>query len=94
MKPLGLAVLLVLGLLAAACSSSQEDAGPLTEWSFEGASHTVESGIAGYVPDIGVDAGWAGGGILVYLSDQDLTCDQFPRTTANQFPPLPRKPVR
>jgi hypothetical protein len=89
MKPYAALVLLTLSLVIGACSSLSEEAVPLTSWSFEGTAHDVRSGIAGYVPDLWVERGWDGDGIIVYLSDQALTCEQFPRTVSDVFSPLP-----
>lgn len=90
--PMVVAIIATLALWLGACSGeSSEDAGPALpfDWSFEGATYSAQSGIAGHVPDIWVEEGWSAGGILVYLSDQDLTCDQFPRVKIDRFPPLP-----
>jgi hypothetical protein len=94
MKTYVLLVLLTLGLLMDACSSSSEEPAELTEWTFEGAAHPVTSGIAGYVPYLWVERGGDGDGIVVYLSDQSLTCEQFPRTELDLVPPLPTETER
>jgi hypothetical protein len=41
-----------------------------------------------------VERGGDGDGIVVYLSDQSLTCEQFPRTELDLFPPLPTETER
>ena len=59
----------------------------VTDWRYEGSTYEVVSGIAGAVPQFWVERGWTGGGVLVYLSDQEITCDDFPTEVVNEFPP-------
>jgi hypothetical protein len=83
-------LLLALGVVVGGCSSTPEKApATLASWTFEGATHAVQSGIAGYAADFWVERGWDGDGIVIYLSDQDLTCAQFPSVVTDMFPPLP-----
>ena len=47
------------------------------------------SGIAGDAPAWWVERGWASGRVVVYLSDQEITCDKFPTEVTTEFPPGP-----
>ena len=58
-----------------------------TSWSFDGTTYPIVSGIAGDVPPVWAEHGWSGEGIIVYLSDQHITCDDFPLGDDRQFPP-------
>ena len=77
--------------LAVGCGGggSEQPAAPVTDWRFGGSTHEVVSGVAGDLPDFWVERGWTGGGVLVYLSDQEITCDDFPTEVVNEFPPRP-----
>ena len=77
--------------LAAACGGSEAPApeAPVTDWRFDGATYEVVSGIAGDVSQAWIENDWSGDGVIVYLSDQEITCADFPREDVNLFPPLP-----
>lgn len=70
---------------------------PLTTWSYDGTTHSVASGIA--VPLIGYTY-WDptqlkqivvpdGEGVAVYLSDQQISCHDYPFFEQDRFPQLP-----
>ena len=82
---------LLLSLVAACGGSDAPEApeAPVTDWRFDGSTYEVVSGIAGDVSPAWVERGWTGSGVLVYLSDQEITCADFPREVVNRFPPLP-----
>jgi hypothetical protein len=86
-----LALLPFLLLIVAACGTTDSEGpdSPLASWSIAGEDHPVVSGIAGAQPAYWLDRGWEGEATLVYLVDQELTCDDFPFVaTPNAFPPV------
>ena len=80
---------LPIGCPLAEDSSQKVPEALVTDWRYDGSTYKVVSGIAGDVPPVWVEHGWTGGGVLVYLSDQEVTCDDFPTEVVNGFPPLP-----
>lgn len=77
----------ILLSLLVACGADPAPTSPVSNWQFDGSTYQVVSGIAGDVPPIWAERGWPDGGVLVYLADQDVTCDDFPREVTNEFPP-------
>jgi hypothetical protein len=76
--------------LAGACTATTTTTAPTepaASWSFDGTTYRIVSGIAGDVPPVWLENGWSGDGMLVYLSDRDVTCEDFPLRDDDQFPP-------
>lgn len=87
---------LLLGLAAAACSASITIGGDadhtrpaLTSWTYDGVDHPVISGIAAEQPPVWVEKGWPADAIVIYLSDREITCADFPLGSEDRFPPIP-----
>ena len=75
--------------LAGACTATTTTTAPTepaASWSFDGTTYRIVSGIAGDVPPVWLENGWSGDGMLVYLSDRDVTCEDFPLRDDDQFP--------
>jgi hypothetical protein len=79
---------LALSVLVA-CSGNQTPESPVANWQFDGATHQVVSGIAGNAPESWIERGWADDSVVIYLADQEITCNEFPTEVTNEFPPRP-----
>ena len=75
--------------IAVGCGGSELPEGTVTDWRYDGSTYEVVSGVAGDLPEFWVERGWTAGGVLVYLSDQQITCDDFPTEVVDEFPPRP-----
>lgn len=83
---------LISGLLLSivvACGGNQAPESPVTSWQFNGSTHQVVSGVAGDAPSSWIERGWADDSVVIYLADQEITCNEFPKEVTNEFPPRP-----